>query len=78
MRRVRADEAWDGWPELSGWEPELPGLERPTPQQIADSMARVHKARRELLPPADDFVNAPIRSEQLLAWVARWSKMRTA
>jgi hypothetical protein len=39
---------------------EFPDTKRPTPQQISDAMARVHKARREILSPADEFLDAPI------------------
>jgi hypothetical protein len=34
-------------------------------------MARVHKARREFLPPADEFLDAPI-DPRLTAWVTKW------
>jgi hypothetical protein len=46
MRRARADEAWDGWPAMSGWDEESPeefekspGAARPTPQQISYAIA---------------------------------------
>jgi hypothetical protein len=67
---------------MSGWEEqypekleEIPGAARPTPQQISNAIARVHKARREILPPADDFLDAPI-DPRLMAWVTKWEKMR--
>jgi hypothetical protein len=84
MCRVRADEAWDGWPAMSGWEDvypdkleEFPGTKRPTPQQISDAMARVHKARREILPPADEFLDTPI-DPRLTAWLTKleWNRVR--
>ena len=63
---------------MSGWEEqypeeleEFPGAARPTPQQITDAIARVHKARREILPPADEFLDAPI-DPRLTAWVTKW------
>lgn len=65
--RVRADETWDGWPAMSGWEDvlpeeleEFPGAARPTPQQSSDAIARVHKTRREFFPASDEFLDAPI------------------
>jgi hypothetical protein len=82
MRQVRADEAWDGLPAMSGWEEEFPekleefpGAARPTPQQISDAIARVHKARREILPPANEFLDAPI-DPRLTDWVTKWEKNR--
>jgi hypothetical protein len=67
---------------MSGWEEqypeeleEFPGAARPTPQQISDAIARVHKARREILPPAEEFLDAPI-DPRLTAWVTKWEKMR--
>ena len=60
---------------MSGWEPEFPGVARPTPQQISDAIARVYKARREVLPPADEFLDAPI-DPRLMAWVTKWEKLR--
>lgn len=67
---------------MSGWEEqypeeleEFPGAARPTPQQISDAIARVHKARREILPPSDEFLDAPIDA-RLMAWVTNWEKMR--
>jgi|GEM_PF-2841528 len=67
---------------MSGWEEEFPemleefpGAARPTPQQISDAIARVHKARREILPPSDEFLDAPIDT-RLTAWVTKWEKMR--
>jgi hypothetical protein len=60
---------------MSGWEEEFPGVARPTPQQISDAIARVHKARREVLPPADEFLDAPI-DPRLVAWVKKWEKDR--
>jgi hypothetical protein len=48
---------------------------RPTPQQISDAIARVHKARREILPPADEFLDAPI-DPRLMACVTKCEKMR--
>jgi hypothetical protein len=67
---------------MSGWEEqypekleEFPGAARPTPQQISDAIARVHRARREILPPADEFLGAPI-DPRLMAWVTKWEKMR--
>ena len=63
---------------MSGWEDvypdkleEIPGTARPTPQQISDAIARVHTARREILPPADEFLDAPI-DPRLTAWVTKW------
>ena len=71
-----------GGPAMSGWEEELPemleefpGAARPTPQQISDAIARVHKARREILPSSEEFLEAPIDA-RLLAWVTKWEKMR--
>jgi len=71
-----------GGPAMSGWEEEFPemleefpGAARPTPQQISDAIARVHKARREILPPSDEFLDAPIDT-RLTAWVNKWEKMR--
>jgi hypothetical protein len=70
---------------MSGWEDvypdkleEFPGTKRPTPQQISDAMARTHKARREILPPADEFLDAPI-DPRLTAWVTKWewNRVRT-
>jgi hypothetical protein len=73
---------WDGWPAMSGWEEqypeqleEFPGAARPTPQQISDAIARVHKARREILPPSDEFLAAPI-DPRLVAWVTKWEQIR--
>ena len=67
---------------MSGWEEqypetleEFPGAARPTPQQISDAIARVHKARREILSPADEFLDAPIDT-RLTASVTKWEKMR--
>jgi hypothetical protein len=67
---------------MSGWEDvypdkleEFPGAARPTPQQISDAIARVHKARRKILPPSDEFLNAPI-DPRLVAWVTKWEKIR--
>jgi hypothetical protein len=67
---------------MSGWEEEFPemleefpGAARPTPQQISDAIARVHKARREILPPSDEFLDAPI-DPRLVAWVTKWEKNR--
>ena len=67
---------------MSGWEDvypdkleEIPGTARPTPQQISDAIARVHTARREILPPADEFLDAPI-DPRLTAWVTKWEKIR--
>jgi hypothetical protein len=67
---------------MSGWEDvypdkleEFPGVARPTPQQISDAIARVHKARREILPPSDEFLDAPI-DPRLMAWVTKWEKNR--
>jgi hypothetical protein len=54
---------------------EFPGAARPTPQQISDAIARVHKARREILPPADEFLDAPI-DPRLTDWVTKWEKNR--
>jgi hypothetical protein len=69
---------------MSGWEDvfpekleEFPGAARPTPRQIADAIALVHKARREILPPADEFLDAPI-DPRLTAWVTKWEKNRIA
>ena len=63
---------------MSGWEDvyphkleEFPDTKRPTPQQISDAMVRGHKARREILPPADEFVDAPI-DPRLMAWMTKW------
>jgi hypothetical protein len=63
---------------MSGWEElypesleEFPGAARPTPQQISDAIAHVHKARREILPPADEFLDAPT-DPRLTAWVTKW------
>ena len=67
---------------MSGWEDmypekleEIPGTKRPTPQQISDAIARVHTARREILPPADEFLDAPI-DPRLMAWVTKWERNR--
>jgi hypothetical protein len=67
---------------MSGWEEqypeeleEFPGAARPTPQQISDAIAGVHKARREILPPSDEFMDAHI-DPRLMAWVTKWEKMR--
>jgi hypothetical protein len=67
-----------GGQRMSGWEDvypdkieEIPGTKRPTPQQISDAMVRVHKARREILPPADEFLDTPI-DPRLTAWVTKW------
>lgn len=69
---------------MSGWEDvypekleEFPGTARPTPQQMSDAMARVHKARREILPPADEFLDAPI-DPRLAAWVTKWEWNRVS
>jgi hypothetical protein len=67
---------------MSGWEEkypeeleEFPGAARPTPQQISDAIARVHKARREILPRADEFLDTPI-DPRLKDWVTQWEKIR--
>jgi hypothetical protein len=67
---------------MSGWEEqypeeleEFPGAARPTRQQISDAIARVHKARREILPPSDEFLAAPI-DPRLVAWVTKWEQIR--
>ena len=69
---------------MSGWEEEwpemleeFPGPARPTPQQISDAIARVHTARREILPPADEFLDAPV-DPRLTAWVTKWEENRVA
>jgi hypothetical protein len=36
---------------------------------------RVHKARREILPPSDEFLDAPI-DPRLVAWVTKWEQIR--
>jgi hypothetical protein len=60
---------------MSGWEEEFPGVARPTPQQISDAIARVHKARRKVLPASDEFLDAPI-DPRLVDWVSKWEKNR--
>jgi hypothetical protein len=82
MRRFEPTKPGDGWPAMSGWEEEfpkmfrrVPGAARPTPQQISDAIARVYKAHREILPPSDEFLDAPV-DPRLMAWVTKWEKMR--
>lgn len=47
------------------------GARRGGRAQISDAIARVHKARREILPPSDEFLDAPI-DPRLAAWVTKW------
>ena len=60
---------------MSGWEKEFPRVVRPTPQRISDAIARVHKARREVLPASDEFLDAPIDPREV-AWVTKWERNR--
>jgi hypothetical protein len=52
--------------------------EAPSPQQVRAAIARIHQARRESWPKAEEFGNADIEPMKMMAWLVTWDRLRNS